>query len=78
MGLLVSQTNPTEMTDAWAVTGDDSTWHVTLQSYDWKGRPLVTTLPDGATRENTYLTGAPLGKQAAKPESVLLEIRLSM
>jgi RHS repeat-associated protein len=54
MGRLVSQTNPTEMTDAWTVTGDDSTWYETLQSYDWKGRPLVTTLPDGSTRENTY------------------------
>src|SRR5262249_36723295 len=26
----------------------------TLQSYDWKGRPLVTTMPDGWTRENQY------------------------
>jgi RHS repeat-associated protein len=54
MGRLVAQSNPTEMNSAWTVTGDDSTWYDTLQTYDWKGRPLVTTLPDGSTRENTY------------------------
>lgn len=54
MGRLVQQSNPTEMTDIWTVTGDDAAWVYTLQSYDWKGRPTLTTLPDGSTRENTY------------------------
>lgn len=54
MGRVVQQSNPTEMTDAWLVTGDDAAWVYTSQSYDWKGRPSVTTLPDGSTRENTY------------------------
>ena len=54
VGRLVAQTNPTEMNSAWTATGDDSVWYETLQSYDWKGRPTLTTLPDGSTRENTY------------------------
>jgi len=54
MGRLVQQSNATEMTDTWLVTGDDAAWVYTLHSYDWKGRPTLTTLPDGSTRENTY------------------------
>jgi RHS repeat-associated protein len=54
MGQLVQHSNPTEMNSSWTPTGDDAAWVYTLQSYDWRGRPLVTTLPDGATRENTY------------------------
>src|SRR2546430_13012355 len=36
---------------SWTATGDDATanggfgWVYTQQSYDWKGRPLVTTNP---------------------------------
>jgi len=54
MGRLSQQSNPTEINGAWVPTGDDSAFQYTLQSYDWKGRPLVTTNPDGNTRENTY------------------------
>lgn len=54
IGRLVQQSNPTEMTDAWVVTGDDAAWVYTLRSYDWQGRSTLTTLPDGSTRENTY------------------------
>jgi RHS repeat-associated protein len=54
MGRLSQQSNPTEVNSSWAPTGDDSAWAWTMQSYDWKGRPLVTTNTDGSTRENTY------------------------
>src|SRR5260370_42180102 len=55
MGLVTQQSNPTEVDATWAPQGDDALgWVVTLQSYDWKGRPWITTNPDGWTRENTY------------------------
>ncbi|HKR12490.1 MAG TPA: S8 family serine peptidase [Pyrinomonadaceae bacterium] len=54
MGQLVKRSNPTEINSSWVPTGDDSTWIYTVQTYDWNGRPALTTLPDGATRENTY------------------------
>jgi len=54
MGRLSEPSNPTEVNASWVPSGDDSAWVWTLQSYDWKGRPLVTTNPDGSTRENTY------------------------
>ena len=54
MGRMVQQSKPTEVNAGGAPTGDDASWIYTLQSYDWKGRPTVTTLPDGSTRENTY------------------------
>ena len=54
MGRAVQQSNPTEITGTWVPAGDDAAWVYTSQAYDWKGRPTVTTLPDGSTRENTY------------------------
>ena len=54
MGRLTEQSNPTEVNASWLPTGDDSAWLWTLQTYDWKGRPLQTTNPDGSTRLNTY------------------------
>ena len=56
MGRQIKHSNPTEMTSLWAAAGDDSTagWNYTQQTYDWKGRPLVTTNPDGTTAEATY------------------------
>jgi RHS repeat-associated protein len=54
MGRLSARTNPTEMNGIWTPTGDDSAWLWTTQSYDWKGRPLVTTNVDGSRRENDY------------------------
>jgi RHS repeat-associated protein len=55
MGRLSWQSNPSEMNGSWVPTQDDSAgWVWTTQTYDWKGRPWVTTLPGGATRENTY------------------------
>ena len=54
MGRVNQVSNPTQINSSWTPTGDDSSWIWTLQSYDWKGRPLVTTMPDGWTRENIY------------------------
>jgi YD repeat-containing protein len=55
MGRAVKQSNPTETNDAWAPAGDDLPgWLYTQQSYDWKGRPLVTTNTDGTTKEASY------------------------
>ncbi len=56
MGRAVKQTNPTEIDAGWNAAGTDSPqgfiW--TLQAYDWKGRPTMTTNPDGSTTETTY------------------------
>jgi RHS repeat-associated protein len=56
MGRLKDRSNPTEMTASWIASGDDAStgflW--TTFTYDWNGRPLVTTNPDGTTHENTY------------------------
>ena len=54
MGRATQQSKPTEITGTWVPVGDDSAWVYTAQAYDWKGRPTQTTLPDGATRLNTY------------------------
>jgi RHS repeat-associated protein len=56
MGRPKDRSNPTEINAFWSAAGDDATtgWVWTNQSYDWKGRPTVTTNPDGTTRENTY------------------------
>lgn len=56
MGRLIKQSNPIEMTALWAAAGDDASagWKYTQQTYDWKGRPLVTTNADGTIMEATY------------------------
>ncbi len=54
MGRLVWRSNPTEINGSWAPTGDDAAWVWTTQTYDWQGRPLLTTNPDGSTRQNIY------------------------
>ena len=55
MGRLKSQTNPTEVTQAWIPAGDDAAgWINSQQNYDWQGRPRVTINQDGTTRELTY------------------------
>jgi len=61
MGRVIKTSNPTE-TDAsgapsqWAPAGDDAAagWIYTEQTYDWKGRPLVTTNQDGTTHSASY------------------------
>lgn len=55
MGRLWHYSNPAEMNGSWVPSGDDASgWTWTYQTYDWQGRPLQTTNPDGTTRESTY------------------------
>ena len=55
MGRVSQQTNPAEMNAGWVPSGDDAAgWVSTTQTYDWNSRPLLTTNPDGTTREKTY------------------------
>lgn len=47
--------NPTEVNNSWVPKGDDAAGiYYTQQTYDWNGRPLVTTNPDGTTKEASY------------------------
>ena len=47
--------NPTEVNNSWVPSGDDGAgMYLTTQSYDWKGRPLVTTNADGTTKQVSY------------------------
>jgi YD repeat-containing protein len=55
MGRVWQQSNPTEINSAWLVSGDDAAGiYYTQQTYDWKGRPLVTTNPDLTTKTASY------------------------
>lgn len=61
MGRAIKTSNPTEtsasgMPTGSAAAGDDASagWLYTQQTYDWKGRPLVTTNQDGTTKEASY------------------------
>lgn len=55
MGRAVQQSNATEINTGWIPTGDDAAgWRYTQQTYDWKGRPLITTNTDGTTKEASY------------------------
>ncbi|HXQ74745.1 MAG TPA: hypothetical protein VN844_29850, partial [Pyrinomonadaceae bacterium] len=55
MGRVWKQSNPTEVNNSWVPNGDDAVGiYYMQQSYDWKGRPLVTTNPDLTTKTATY------------------------
>ena len=55
MGRAVKQSNPTEINGDWNPAGDDAAgWLYTQQTYDWQGRPLITTNTDGTTKEASY------------------------
>jgi YD repeat-containing protein len=56
MGRASRVSNPTEIDGSWNPIGDDVSGRVyTSQSYDWKGRPLVTTHEtDGTTKYASY------------------------
>src|SRR6185369_13110210 len=55
MGRLWKQSNPMEINNSWIVTGDDAAGiYYTQQTYDWKGRPLVTTNTDSTTKTASY------------------------
>lgn len=49
MGRASQQAKPTEINGSWVPTGDDPAWVVTTQTYDYKGRPVQTSNPDGST-----------------------------
>ena len=55
MGRAMKKSNPAEMNGSWVPAGDDvAGWLYTQQSYDWNGRPLVTTNTDLTTRTASY------------------------
>jgi YD repeat-containing protein len=55
MGRATKVSNPAEVTSSWVPDGDDGAGiYYTQQTYDWKGRPRVTTNPDGTTKEISY------------------------
>ena len=61
MGRTIKSSNPTETNAsgshlAWGATGDDVSagWAYTQQTYDWKGRPRITTNTDWTTKEASY------------------------
>jgi YD repeat-containing protein len=54
-GQVIQQTTPTEMTNQWAAAGDDvAGWRSSSQTFDWNGRPLVSTNTDGTTKTASY------------------------
>jgi YD repeat-containing protein len=55
MGRTWKESNPTEVNSSWVPVGDDAAGiYYTQRTYDWQGRPLVTTNPDGSTKEVSY------------------------
>lgn len=56
MGQMTATSNPTEIYGSWQPAGDDAAagWVYSYQTYDWKGRPKISTNQDGTTREATY------------------------
>ncbi|HEX6648430.1 MAG TPA: DUF4214 domain-containing protein, partial [Pyrinomonadaceae bacterium] len=55
MGRAWLRSNPTEVDATWAPRGDDQAGaYYTQQTYDWQGRPLITTNPDLTTKEASY------------------------
>jgi hypothetical protein len=55
MGRAAEQTNITEVNSSWVPAGDDSSGFLsTTQTYDWRGRPLVTTNQDDTTKTASY------------------------
>jgi YD repeat-containing protein len=55
MGRVSQTSNTEEISSIWTPVGEDAAgWIWTQQAYDWKGRPTVTTNPDGTTKEAIY------------------------
>jgi YD repeat-containing protein len=55
MGQVLKRSNPAEINSFWVPVGDDAAGlHYTQQTYDWQGRPLVTTYPDTTTLQASY------------------------
>src|SRR5690349_16587479 len=64
MGRAAKVSNPTEVNGSWVPSGDDAAgFYYTEQTYDWKGRSLITTNPDGTTKEaSNAASGGPGGE----------------
>lgn len=55
MGRAIRLSNPTELNASWMPSGDDAAGVLyTQQTYDWQGRPVRTTHPDGNYKEASY------------------------
>jgi YD repeat-containing protein len=55
MGRVLKQSNPSEINVSWVPSGDDAAgWLYTQETYDWKGRALVTTNTDTTQKTATY------------------------
>jgi len=54
MGRVVTQSNPAEINNGWAVVGDDTGWYAKQMTYDWKGRPTQVTNTDYTTQVIDY------------------------
>jgi YD repeat-containing protein len=55
MGRVSKQSNPAEMDGNWNPIADDAAgWVYTQQTYDWKGRPVLTTNTDGTQKYASY------------------------
>jgi YD repeat-containing protein len=60
LGHTVKQYNPVEINASWLAAGDDAQsaqdgWtQYSSQTYDWKGRPLVSANADGTTKSASY------------------------
>jgi hypothetical protein len=59
MGRVDATSNPTEISGGFVPYGDDAVagWKYVTQTYDWKGRPLVTTLQDESTTRTARYSG---------------------
>ncbi len=58
MGRVSQQSNVEEADPWWSPAGDDSAgWNYTTQTYDWKGRPRITTNQDGITHKEASYGG---------------------
>lgn len=66
-GRVYANSNPAEVNGAWGLAGDDAVageWKLNTQTYDWKGRPLTTTLPKLAkTTDPGYATEQPVTRE---------------
>ncbi len=55
MGRAIKESNPAEINGDWNPAGDDAAgWLYTEQTYDWQGRPRITTNTDLTTKEAGY------------------------
>ena len=65
MGRAWKVSNPTEVNSSGRrVATMRPVFYYTQQTYDWKGRPLVTTNPDGTTKEAVTLAAAALAEKS--------------